>query len=307
MPRAVTKEFFAGGLNTRPSTTGLPVMDATVLQDMRVVGRDLIQRKGIAKVTQAGGAQSYFLGNQFSMTFTAASSMSLSNTVDSRVWSLGLYWTIEFLFDATSTSGTQGLVCAGHTTPSVLFDITGGNIRARVWDTANAATSLTVGAASTDVTSVQLTRSGATLSAKMDNGTAATTTMSASLLLRTPAGDLRIARDDGSNYFGGTFDYLRVYTGFARADHNDRLVRNPAPRASYCVADYDFKKSAADLVYDRSRYENHLICNNTPVEASSLCWNPAPVRALAMSANAATGRKEILLSTGKLVFVASAD
>lgn len=306
MPRDMLQEFSFGGLNTRAPSTGLPVMDSAVLQDMRVVGTDLVERKGIAKVVPGSGV-TQFIGNASAMAFTAASSMSCSNTVDARVWTLGLYWTIEFLFDATSASGTQGLVCAGSTTPSVLFDITSGNIRARVWDSAGTATSLTVGAASTDVTSVQLTRSGATLSARMDNGTAATTTMSASLILRAPVGDLRVARDDGSNYFGGTFDHLRVYTGFARSSHNDRLVRNPAPRAPYVLADYDFKKSAADLVYDRSRYENHLICNNTPVETASLCWGAGHIRALAMSANAATGRKEIALSTGKLVYVASAD
>lgn len=299
MPVVKDNEFAFGGLNTRASSTGLPLLDLTQLQDMRVVGTDLVERLGIVRVNQ-------LTGNQAGMTFTGASSMSCSNAIDSRVWALGLYWTVEFAFQATSGAGTQGLVCAGSTTPAMIFDITGGNIRARVWDSSGTSTTITVGSASANLVTVQLTRSGATLSARMDNGTATTGSMSASLAVRTPVGDLRIARDDSTNYFDGTFDYLRTYS-IARSSHADRLVRMPAARAPFVLADYDLKKSAASLVYDRSRYANHLICNNTPVSATSLCHNPAPIRGLSMGVDTSTNRKQLLALAGGSYYVAAVD
>lgn len=292
-------EFGWGGLNTRASTTGLPLLGCTVLQDMRVVGKDIVQRKGIYRVGQVDG-------NAKGMDFDAGSSEYCSNTIDARVWALGLYWTVEFAIEPDTAAGTMGLITAGHTTPAMIFDITSGNIRARVWDSGGSSTSITVGAAATTVQTVQLTRSGAALSARLNNGTAVTGTMSATLNVRTPVGDLRVARDDGTNYFDGTVDYLRVFS-VTKANHNDRLIRSPNPRASYCLADYDFNESSGNLVYDRSRYEAHLITQNTPTEVTSLCHNPAPVRGMSMTVDPTTNRKQLLVMAGGLYYLADAD
>lgn len=296
--RILQPEFGWGGLNTRANSTGLPLLECTQLQDMRVVGRDLVQRLGISRVCQ-------YTGNMSAGSFTAASSMYYSNTIDSRVWALGLYWTVEFAMSLTSASGTQGIVTAGHTTPAMIFDVTGGNIRARVWDSGGSSTTITVGTAAASVQTVQLTRSAATLSAKLNNGAAVTGSMSATLNVRTPVGDLRVARDDGTNYFGGTFDYLRVLS-LVKSNHNDRLLRLPNPRASYVLADYDFKKTGT-LIYDRSRYENTLIGSATPAEATSLCHNPAPIRALSMMNDTTTNRKQLLALAGGLYYLADLD
>lgn len=295
--RALVKEFGWGGLNTKAASTGLPVLDCVHLQDMRVVGRDLVERLGIYPVAS-------FTGNASAVDFDAGSSESYSNTVDTRVWALGLYFTIEFLVEPDTTAGTQGLVCAGHTTPSFIADITGGNIRVRVWDSSGTSTSITVGAAATSVQSVQLTRSGATLSARLNNGTAVTGSMSATLNLRTPAGDLRVGRDDGSNYYDGTFCYLRTYS-VARSNHADRLVRMPCPRAEYVLADYDFNESSGGLAYDRSKYENNLIAQNTPTEIATLCHSAAPIRGLGMTVDE-NHRKQLLVMAGGKYYLADA-
>lgn len=299
MGRNLVREFSWGGLNTRAPSTGLPLLECVTLQDMRVKGKDLVERLGCVRVAELGG-------NQSAIAFTAASSMYLSNTIDARVWALGLYWTVEFTMSLTSASGTQGIVCAGHTTPAMIFDVTSGNIRARVWDSSGTSTTITVGTAAASVQTVQLTRSGATLSARLNNGTAVTGTMSSTLSVRTPVGDLRVARDDSTNYFGGTFDKLDVFS-IVKSDHADRLVRFAAPRAEYCLASYDFDISAGLLCYDRSRYENHLIASNTPVETTSLCVNPAPIRGLSQTVDAVTKRKQLLALAGGAMYVADLD
>lgn len=292
-------EFGWGGLNSRASTTGLPLLDCVTLQDMRVVGTDLVERLGVSRVGRVDG-------NASALDFDGVNE-HLSNAVDTRVWALGLYWTVEFAIEPDITAGTMGLVTVGHTTPAMIFDITGSNIRFRIWDSAATLTTITVGAAAASIQTVQVTRSAATLSTKLNNGTAVTGTMSATLNVRTPVGDLRVARDDGTNYFDGTFDYLRVLNGTARSDHNDRLIRHPAPRAAYVLADYDMNVSAGLLAYDRSRYENHLIAQNTPTEIATLCHNPAPMRALSMSVDTETNRKQLLVAAGGLYYLAMVD
>lgn len=290
-------DFGWGGLNTRANSTGLPLLECVTLQDLRVVGRDLVQRKGISRVAQ-------LTGNASALDFDGANQY-LAAAIDTRVWALGLYWTVEFAIELDTASGTQGIVTAGHTTPAMIFDVTGGNIRARVWDSAGTSTSITVGAAAAAVQTVQLTRSGATLSAKLNNGTAVTGSMSSTLSVRTPVGDLRIARDDGTNYFDGTIDHLRLFS-IVKTDHKDRLIRHPNPRAEYVLADYDLKKFGT-LIYDRSRYENTLVASNTPTEIASLCHNPAPIRGISMSNNTTTNRKELLVLAGGSYYIAGID
>jgi hypothetical protein len=297
MSLAKVPAFGFGGLNTRSNATGLPLLDLTVLQDMRVVGTDLVQRLGMVRVGQVTGQMS-------AMDFNAASSEVCAATIDTRVWALGLNWTVEFAIEPDTAAGTMGLVTAGHTTPAMIFDITGGNIRARVWDSAATLTTITVGAAATEVQTVQLTRNGATLSARLNNGTPVTGAMSATLNVRTPVGELRVARDDGANYFDGTACYLNVLS-VTKDDHADRLIRMPNPRAEYVLACYDFNESAGGLVYDRSRYENHLVTANTPTEIAVLCHNPAPVRGLSMTADE-NNKKQLLVMAGGSYYIAAA-
>ena len=275
------------------------MMDQTVCQDLRLVGTDLVQRLGISAVGQLTGTAK-------GMDFVAANSEYCSNAVDSRVWALGLYWTVELAVEPDLTAGTPGIFTAGTTTQAMEAYITGGDLTFKIWDSGNTATTITMGAAAAEVQTIQITRSAATLSTKINNGTAVTGSMSATLDVRTPVGDLRIARDDATNYYDGTVDYLRVLNGIVRADHNDRLIRLANPRAKHVFADYDFNESAGGLVYDRSRYGNHLITQNTPTEVTSLCHNPAPVRALSMFADV-DGRKQVLMVAGGQHFIAGAD
>ena len=296
MERSVAHEFAWSGLNTRAPATGLPLLDCVELQDLRVVGTDLLQRYGIYGIGQLTGDFS-------AMDFDDVSSEHCSNTVDTRAWDLGLYFSVEFAIELDVATGTQGIVTVGHTTPSMIFDVTGGNIRARVWDSAGTATTITVGASAASLQTVQLTRNGATLSTRLDNGTAVTGSISATLAVRAPVGDLRVGRDDGTNYLNGTLDYLRLLS-ILKSNHNDRLIRLPNPRAEYVRADYDFNESTGNLVYDRSRYEAHLITQNTPTEIATLCHNPAPIRALSLNTDE-NNRKQLLVVAGGKYYLGS--
>lgn len=288
-------KFGWGGLNTRADETGLPLLECVTLNDLRVVGMDLVQRKGIVRVAQLGG-------NAKALDFTSASSDMLSNLIDARVWGLGLKWTVEVLIEPDSTGGTDGIFCAGHTTPAMILDRTGGNVRFRVWDSGGTLSTATVGAEAATLQSVQITRDGTAITTRLNNVAGGTTTMSATLDVRTPVGDLRIARDNGGNYLDGTVDYLRVLS-IVKDDHADRLVRLPNPRASYVLADYDMNMTGT-LVYDRSRYENHLIATNiaTGDEVTSLCHNPAPVRAISMGVDK-DNKRQVLIAAGGLYYI----
>lgn len=289
-------EFSFGGLVTKPSSTGLQPLDLIALQDARIVGTDLVQRLGTVRVAQV-------TGNMSAVDFDGVNE-HYSNAVDTRPWTLGLYWTVEFLMEPDDTDA-QGIICVGSTTPAIIFDITSTNIRCRVWDSAGTSTTITVGAAAASVQSVQLTRSTSTLTTRLNNGSAVTGSMSATLNCRTPVGDLRVGRDDGTAYMDGTFDYLRALS-IVKSNHNDRLVRLPCPRAEYVLADYDFQESAANLAYDRSRYEAHLIAQNTPAEIATLCHNPAPVRVVSMMPDE-NDRKSLLVVAGGKYYNSAAD
>ena len=285
-----------GGLTTKPNATGLPVTDLVDCVDMRLNGLNLEERLGIVRVGQ-------LTGNASAVDFDGVNE-HYSNTVDTRAWALGLYWTVEFAIEPDDTDA-QGILCVGSTTPTMIFDITSTNIRCRVWDSAGTSTTITVGAAAAEKQTVQLTRSAATLTTRLNNGAAVTGSMSATLNPRTPVGDLRVGRDDGTAYLDGTFCYLRGFT-YTKTHHRDRLVRFPAPRAAYCFCDYDFNESAGNLAYDRSRYEAHLIAQNTPAEIAALCHNATPVRALSMSVDE-NNKKTVMAAAGGKYYVGVAD
>jgi len=292
-------KFAFGGLNTKNSATGLPLLDLVHLQDARIVGTDLVQRLGLSRVGQLTGTAK-------ASDFTAADSDHYSNIIDARAWALGLYWTVELSIEPDTTTGTPGIFVAGDTTPSQEVYITGGDLTWKGWDSGGTPSTVTIGAAAASKQQVQITRAADVITTRLNNGTAVTGSMSATLAMRTPVGDLRIARDDAANYFDGTIDKFDVLS-IVKENHNDRLLRLPNPRARYVHASYDFNESAGNLIYDRSRYEGHLIKSGTPDEIATLSHNPAAVRALSMFVDDQTGRKQLLMVAGGQYFIADVD
>lgn len=297
--RSPQAEFSWGGLNTRASATGLPLLDCVVLQDMRLVGTDLVERLGCVRLGQVSG-------NTKAMDFVAASSEECVAPVDTRVWEPSLYWTLEIAFEPDSASGTQGIFVAGHTTPSMeLYIDSSDNIIFKSWDEDGAAVSVTVGAAAASLQTVQIVRDGASLVSRLNNVAGGTGTMEAAKDMETPVGDFRLGRDDESNYFDGTIDYLRLMS-IVKSDHNDRLIRLPNPRARHVLADYDGNITAGLLVPDRSRYENHLVADSGVSEVTSLCHNPAHIRAISMGLDE-DNKRQLFLAAGGIYYLASVD
>lgn len=291
MPRFLAPNFAFGGLNTKAQSTGLDPLSAIHLQDMRVVGRDLVQRKGMVRLAQIK------CGEFRSMDFDGTN-QEASAPIDTRVWALGTTFSLEIACDADTLADDEAVLTAGSTTPCITVDLSSSKWRVRIVDSAAATTTLTstTNASTSGADTLQVVRDGADLTLRLNNTSEDTDTMSATNSLRTPVGDLRVARSGGSDFFDGSVDYVRLCSK-AKANHNDRLLRSPCPRAADVLADYDFQL-VNTMVRDRSRYENHLVTANTPVDATSLCHNPAFMRVIGMGVDENNRRQLLLVEAG---------
>ena len=295
--KMLAREYGWSGLNTRANAFGLEPLECPEFFDVVVKGRDFERRNGMFR-------SGYFApGDLKAMDFDSGSSEAVAVPIDTRVWTLDTQFTIECLVEPDGTGDNQAVFYAGVTTPSSALDTLSGSYRWRIWDSAATLTTVTVGTVTQDaVTSIALVRDGASLTSRLNNAAAGTGTMSATLATRAPVGDLRIARNGGSDYFDGTIDYLRGY-GMVRANHADRLLRNPDPCASYVLFDYDFNADST-VVLDRSVYENHGIAVNTPTEVASLCHNYAPIRAMRLYVDHQNQKYLAVQAAGSIYLVA---
>lgn len=282
------KVFPVHGLNTRANEDGLPEPEATIAANLRFGSGGFERRPGSVRVLVATSSEK-------AMDFDAASSEYVAVPIDTRVWTLGLKFTIEVCVAPDIATGARTVFYAGVTTPSIVLDTDSSSWRWRIWDSAGTLSTVTVGAVSLATTTIQLVRDGASLTSRLNNVAGGTGTMVATLLTRAPVGDLRFARNDGTDYYDGKWDYLRG-RAIVRADHNDRLVRFPDPKAETVLFDYGGPASGTTVI-DNSRWENHGEAFNTPTVATTLCHNPAPVRAISAYTNHSR-QKRVLIQTG---------
>jgi len=298
MPRAKPPVFGWSGLNTKANSTGLPLLECVALQDMRVVGMDLVQRLGMVRVGQLSSILK-------SMDFDGTNEHALA-VIDTRVWALGLQFTFEACVAADTLGDSEAVLTAGSTTPCFTLDLLSSKWRVRIVDSADATTTLTstTNASTTGTDTIQVTRDGAALVLRLNGTSEDTDTMTATTSLKTPVGDLRVARSGGADYFDGDVDYVRLFS-IVKTDHNDRLVRLPNPRARHVLMDMDFNETAGGMVQDRSRYENHLVTANSPTEGTSLCHTPAFVRALSMGQDE-NNKLQLFMAAGGQFFLADA-
>lgn len=287
------REYAILGQNDKASEDGLALPELRACQNVRFLGGPR-RRRGMAAVAAAAS-------DARCMDFDAASTEYVTVPIDIPLWTMGTKFTIEVCVKPDIVTGTRVVFYAGGTTPAMALDTASSNWRWRVWDSGGTLTTVTVGAATADaLTRIQLIRDGAGLTTRLDNVAGGTGTMSATNTLRPPVGALLIGYD-GTNLYDGEIDYLR---GFAlvKADHNDALIRFGNPRADFVMFDYDFNADANGVVFDRSLHENHGEAQNTPTEATSLCHNPSPIRAIA-AGTTWTGYKRVLVIAGAIPYI----
>lgn len=291
MPYA--KVFPLHGLNTKASEDGLPEPEATIAQNCRFGGGGFERRDGSVRVLVATSTEK-------SMDFDAASSEYVEVPIDVRVWTLPTKFTIEVCVSPDTVTGERAVFYAGVTTPSVVLDTNSSNWRWRIWDSGTTLTTVTVGAATAGATAtIQLVRDGASLTSRLNNVAGGTGTMSATLATIAPVGNLRFARNGGTDYYDGKIDYVR---GFAvvRSNHADRLVRFADPTAEYVLFNYGGPASGT-TVLDNSRWGNAGEAFNTPTVANSLCHNAAPIRAISAYTNHSR-QKRVMIQAGSALY-----
>ncbi|MGB1224145.1 MAG: LamG-like jellyroll fold domain-containing protein [Mycobacterium sp.] len=258
------------GLVTTPLDDGQEFPGFQEFQNIRVTQGVARRRPGRVILARAGSDNEAIDWN--------GSSQSASGPIDARVWTLGTKWTIEVLLDPDSVSGTRPVIEAGTTTPSLHLDVSSGNWRLRVWDSGATLTTLnSTESAAASLTHLFITRDGAALSMRVNHGTATTTTMSATNLLRAPVGDLRFCYD-GTNRYDGPIDYIRGFN-IVRPDIGDGHLRFPDPYAcGYVLFDYPMEADSDGIIWDRSRFENHVEATSGTSATTALSLQHAPVQ-----------------------------
>lgn len=293
------REYGWTGLNTQANATGLEPLECVEFQDLVVKGLDAQRRDGLSERIAS------FAGDETAMDFVAADSEHIAVPMDTVAWALGLKFTVQVLVELDGTGDNQAVFYAGATTPSMALDTLSGNWRWRVWDSAGTLSTVTVGTAAASLQSIMLVRDGASLTTRLNDVAGGTGTIVATLSLRSPVGDLRFARNGGTDYLDGSIDYVRSFT-VVKTHHRDRLVRFPHPRASYVACDYGFKARTGNIVEDNSKHENHGLATNSPTEVTTLCHSPSPVRCLSMTRDE-DNRKQLLVVAGAVPYIVGVD
>lgn len=283
------------GLNTTGLEDGRDLTEFVSLQNFRLTKGAIRRRGGSARLDVATDGTN-------AMTFNG-SSQYVEVAIDTRVWTLGTKFTVRIIANPTTNTGTAPLLRAGVTTPSIEFTTASSKLVVNVWDSAATKTTVTsTDDMPTSTFTAFLTRDGASLSLKIDNGTADTGTMDATNVLRTPVGSLEIARD-GTNYYTGVIDSIDLF-GSVLSSNADRLLRWPDPfLMPSCLASYHMDADSNQIVKDLSRWWNHGRTQGTPTEVTRLSHQQAPIWAILPYRNR-SGQQRVFVKAGSVPYIA---
>jgi hypothetical protein len=260
-----------------------------------------LERRGglrrIARVTSAAVATD----------LASASSHYISVPYDARVWALGTRFSIEGLVNADSLGATHYVLGRKNATPGVTIHYTsanGGSLIADVWDSGATQTTVTktgVGAAGT-LLAFRFTRNGSALSLVVNDASAATGTMSATLALRASTDDVLFGANGAgpSDFFDGKVDFLDLFSSVRTgASRYSRLVN---PMAESVLASYAFERDGNGYLLDKSRFENHGTYENSAASgATALCDNHAPIQAIAPNRDRQGVRRVFVVANGRVL------
>lgn len=286
--------------NSGLSTTALEQSEVPFpkFQDCRSNKGAFERRAGMARVLRVTTTATC-------VDFASGSSQYISIPYDSRVWALGTRFTVEGLLNADSIASTRYILGRANTSPGITIHYESDqDFVVNVWDSSGTNTTVTdtsVGAAGTLI-AFRFTRNGANLTLQVNNRTAVTGTMSATLSLRTSTDAVQIGAHNSGTYFDGKIDFLRLHKT-VRTTQRDGWSRLLNPRCPTVLADYCLETDANGIVLDRSRYGNHGAAQGSASSSgvTSLAINPAHVQALAHVVDAQGVRRLWGVYSGRLV------
>lgn len=288
-------------MNTRALADGLGALEWVELRDWRLSSGRLKPRPGMVRVERADTTIRGLSLN--------GSSQYVEVAADARVWAAGTQFTIRAICTPSAFSGVQTLIGFKHATDvPVWLRMDGGNVKATLRDSGGAEVTLTSSTTfSAGPLGIEVIRDGDALSLYVNGTEEDTDTMSGTLSLDDPGGNLLFGATGASpgSFFGGTMDGPEVLT-IASHPTTESLVRFPDPRSSVCRAWYDFDLDANDVVRDYTRFRNHGRAIASPSDAAALSHPWAPIHGIT-SFLTRDGETRVFLVAGKNAYVVEAD
>ena len=288
---------FGKGLQTKAAEDFQPADEFRVFQNVRVKDGTAKRRKGVVRlaITTSDNTARNFDGTNDVITVVK----------DTRVWILPLRFSLRFLVNGDDTPAGDEYILGWSSTgnkPITIKRTSSRTIVVDFWDSAGTQTTLTSSTATTNGTSYacMVTRDTSTMKLWVNEAAEATSTsVSATLLGRTPVDNLTFGAHNGANFWDGTTDHVDLQN-IVLSHNNDGFLRLVDPRAEHVLADYGFEVDANNLLTDRSRYENTGL-NSGTASATALCVQNAPVTGMHQFVDA-SGQKKILTIAGGVVY-----
>lgn len=292
---------FGKGLQTRASEDFQAPDEFRTFQNVRVKTGLAKRRKGSAYRAMAGH-------DRTALNFDPASSETVNVPLDTRVWALGLRWSLKILFkqDDNPVGNEYLLGWAGAGVGPITVRLNSSrNVVVDFWDSTPTLTTLTSSTALTAGTAypILITRNGATLTLYVANtAEASSTSVSSTLSGRTPTTNLTFAGHNAASYFDGDIDHATLYSSVL-ANNANGFIRCTDPLADDVLAHYTFEQTANAHVTDWSAWGNTGLGVNTPTTATALCLNPALVNGAAFYKDSTGVGKAALLAGGRFYAV----
>lgn len=288
---------FGKGLQTRTAEDFGKPDEFRIFQNARC-GKGLLERRpGQARVGYATTASAC-------LAFVALQSHVVTIPLDTRPWALGLRWSLRFPFQIRTASVTQYILgYAGAGVGSIVLRVTSGNKLVAAFTDSAATTTTLTGATtlSVDTTyAAMVTRDKNTLKLWLDNSVdASSTSVSSTLLGRTPTAAVTLGAHNGADFLDGRIDNVTLYSTVF-ADNSEGLIRCVDPMAEDVLACYTGEMDANYLVTDWSRFGNTGEASGTMANEAALCVPDTAVTGCAPFIDRNGKKRAVLMAGGKV-------
>lgn len=223
---------------------------------------------------------------------------------DSRLWPLGLVWTVEFLARADTLTGDHYILGGSGANAGLRIKQTSAStLVVVVRDSATTETTLTLtGMAVSTIIGGQVIRNRGGLTLKA-NGSSTTGTMSATLLLDAQ-GTPVIGAHNATDFYDGRIEFVRGFSS-VRANQQDGWARLLNPRTPSVLFDYVCEVDANNYVIDRGSLGLHGAAQaGLASGGATIADNHAPVLGIGVAGDQDVMRK-LYVRVGDRVYPAT--